>query len=94
MLSVLKSKTGKIRDYRYLFCLSITVHSFVSCFRGVGKMSGNELFILFTLLIFLVNCYLLILVTKKLGVFPVGIWCLNDVVSTSMRRDHVASTLI
>ena len=25
---------------------------------------------------------------------PVGIWCQNDVVSTSMRRDHVASTLI
>ena len=25
---------------------------------------------------------------------PVGIWCPNDVVSTSMRRDHVASTLI
>ena len=24
---------------------------------------------------------------------PVGIWCQNDVVSTSMRRDHVASTL-
>ena len=26
--------------------------------------------------------------------FPVGIWCQNDVVSMSMRRDHVASTLI
>ena len=25
---------------------------------------------------------------------PVGSWCQNDVVSTSMRRDHVASTLI
>ena len=25
---------------------------------------------------------------------PVGIWCQNDVVSTSMRRHHVASTLI
>ena len=25
---------------------------------------------------------------------PVGIWCQNDVVSTSMRRNHVASTLI
>ena len=25
---------------------------------------------------------------------PVDIWCENDVVSTSMRRDHVASTLI
>ena len=25
---------------------------------------------------------------------PVGIWCQNDVVSTSMRRDDVASTLI
>ena len=24
----------------------------------------------------------------------VGIWCQNDVVSTSMGRDHVASTLI
>ena len=24
---------------------------------------------------------------------PAGIWCQNDVVSTSMRRDHVASTL-
>ena len=24
---------------------------------------------------------------------PVGIWCQNDVVSTSMRRHHVASTL-
>ena len=23
---------------------------------------------------------------------PVGIWCQNDVVSTSMRRDHVALT--
>ena len=28
------------------------------------------------------------------GNYPVGIWCQNDVVSTSMRRDHVASTLI
>ena len=27
-------------------------------------------------------------------IYPVGIWCQNDVVSTSMRRDHVASTLI
>ena len=26
--------------------------------------------------------------------YPAGIWCQNDVVSTSMRRDHVASTLI
>ena len=26
--------------------------------------------------------------------FPAGIWCQNDVVSTSMRRNHVASTLI
>ena len=26
--------------------------------------------------------------------YPVGIWCQNDVVSTSMRRNHVASTLI
>ena len=25
---------------------------------------------------------------------PAGIWCQNDVVSTSMRRHHVASTLI
>ena len=25
---------------------------------------------------------------------PVGIWCQNDVVSTSMRRNHVASTII
>ena len=27
-------------------------------------------------------------------VFPLGIWCQNDVVSTSMRRNHVASTLV
>ena len=27
-------------------------------------------------------------------VTPVGIWCKNDVVLTSMRRDYVASTLI
>ena len=27
-------------------------------------------------------------------VFPAGIWCQNDVVSMSMRRNHVASTLI
>ena len=26
-------------------------------------------------------------------IFPAGIWCQNDVVSTSMRRYHVASTL-
>ena len=26
--------------------------------------------------------------------YPVDIWCPNDVVSTSMRRNHVASTLI
>ena len=26
--------------------------------------------------------------------FPAGIWCENDVGSTSMRRDDVASTLI
>ena len=26
--------------------------------------------------------------------FPAGIWCENDVVLTSMRRDYVASTLI
>ena len=26
--------------------------------------------------------------------FPADIWCKNDVVLTSMRRDHVASTLI
>ena len=25
--------------------------------------------------------------------YPVGIWCQNDVVLTSMRRDHVGSTL-
>ena len=29
-----------------------------------------------------------------IGDFPVGIWCENDVGSTSMRRHHVASTLI
>ena len=26
--------------------------------------------------------------------FPVGIWCQNDVASTSMRRHHIAPTLI
>ena len=26
--------------------------------------------------------------------YPAGIWCQNDVLSTSMRRYHVASTLI
>ena len=26
--------------------------------------------------------------------YPVGIWCKNDVLSTSMGRNHVASTLI
>ena len=31
---------------------------------------------------------------KAKKVIPVGIWCQNDVVSTSMRRDHVASMLI
>ena len=25
--------------------------------------------------------------------FPVGIWCQNDVVLSSMRRNHVASTI-
>ena len=28
------------------------------------------------------------------SIVPVGIWCQNDVVSMSMRRLHVASTLI
>ena len=28
------------------------------------------------------------------SLFPADIWCQNDAVSTSMRRDHVASTLI
>ena len=27
-------------------------------------------------------------------IYPAGIWCQNDVVSTSVRRNHVASTLI
>ena len=35
---------------------------------------------------------------KHLGIsvkgIPTGIWCQNDVVFTSMRRHHVASTLI
>ena len=33
-------------------------------------------------------------VTKEAVMFPAGIWCQNDVVTTSMRRHHVASTLI
>ena len=33
-----------------------------------------------------------VLVSTKIS--PVGIWCQNDVVSMSMRRDHVASPLI
>ena len=37
-------------------------------------------------------CRLLFLVVKELN--PVGIWCQNDVVLTSMRRHHVASTSI
>ena len=32
--------------------------------------------------------------SQRLGHHPAGIWCRNDVVSTSMRRNHVASTLI
>ena len=28
------------------------------------------------------------------NIIPAGIWCENDVVLTSMRRDYVASTLI
>ena len=31
---------------------------------------------------------------KHFGFSPAGIWCQNDVVLTSMRRDDVASTLI
>ena len=31
---------------------------------------------------------------KAGGSIPVGIWCQNDVVLTSMRRDDVASTSI
>ena len=34
------------------------------------------------------------LILKKVGLFPAGTQHQNDVVSTSMRRDHVASTLI
>ena len=30
----------------------------------------------------------------KKEALPAGIWCENDVVLTSMRRDYVASTLI
>ena len=38
--------------------------------------------------IFIVKC------TQHRVVIPAGIWCENDVGSTSMRRHHVASTLI
>ena len=31
---------------------------------------------------------------RREEVYPAGIWCQNDVVSTSMRRHHAASTLI
>ena len=34
------------------------------------------------------------LVIKRYAVIPVGIWCQNDVVLTSMQRHHVASTSI
>ena len=30
----------------------------------------------------------------KPSLYPAGIWCENDVVLTSMRRDYVQSTLI
>ena len=33
-------------------------------------------------------------VREVMSKVPVGIWCQNDVVSMSMRRHHVASTLI
>ena len=33
-------------------------------------------------------------VVDSKGSYPAGIWCKNDVVLTSMRRDDVASTLI
>ena len=33
-------------------------------------------------------------VPVEVNVLPAGIWCENDVVLTSMRRDDVASTLI
>ena len=31
---------------------------------------------------------------EHMNMYPAGIWCENDVVLTSMRRDYVASTLI
>ena len=43
-----------------------------------------------TFIIVLKYCFCYKLVT----VIPVGIWCQNDVVITSMRRDDVASTFI
>ena len=39
----------------------------------------------------------LLLILVPLSIYrtiPAGIWCQNDVVSTSMRRNHVASTLL
>ena len=37
-----------------------------------------------------IDCYYVVCILH----FPAGIWCENDVGSTSMRRHHVASTLI
>ena len=35
-----------------------------------------------------------VLLSRKASRYPADIWCENDVVLTSMLRDHVASTLI
>ena len=67
-----------------------------SVFTESEKVSLNHIVIVVYLSIFL---YVLTpeggrQTYRKCVVYPADIWCQNDVVSMSMRRDHVASTLI
>ena len=74
-------------DVNRTSCSKTLYFSISFVFAGVNFRFVSCVFGVFDGLIVLCDCILTL-------TCPMGIWCQNDVVSTSMRRNHVASTLI
>ena len=73
----------------YLFVVVVKVFFYLFIFVSCSFISFFSL-LLFYFIIFIFFFFVLF----SVYLFPVGIWCQNDVVSTSMRHHHVVSTMI
>ena len=96
---LLQSRIMIIRHDSFLITIkliknSLTISSILNCVIFIGRFNNLTLPFFDIKPVGRINTMVTHSTQRMRCIYPAGIWCQNDVVSTSMRRNYVASTLI